>query len=801
VKVSLNWIKRYVDIDEDVEVLASDLTMFGLNVEEIEIGEPGFSGVVFGKVLEVSKHPSADKLRVCKVDVGQEKPLNIICGAPNVAEGQGVPVAIHGAKLPGGVRIKKTKLRGVVSEGMICSESELGIGSDSRGIMVLDFDLKPGTPLDDVLGEEDVILDIEVTPNRPDLLCHLGIAREVSAIYGETLRYPEVIKLHDDEKSFDLSIEDGEDCARYTAAFIENVKIAPSPEWMQKLLLSAGMKPINNIVDVTNFVLLELGQPLHAFDRDTLDGGSIVVRRARKGENLKTLDEIERELDEGILVIADASKPIALAGVMGGLETEVTTSTTRVVLESAAFNRKLIRTASKRFKLETEASYRFERECDPGITKLAVERACYLIKKIGAGEPVTVCRDLNLRPELLKDKVIELRVKQVNRLLGTHLDGEDIKELLGKLELKAEVKKGGHVRVNVPTFRRDLNEEVDLIEEIARVYGYENISSDIGKRTNIFSKQSVEEKKNEELCSFLVSRGFAEVITSSFMNPSDLEKFGWGEDDPRNRPIKIANPLTEAQSLLRTSLLPGLLNVVRQNSPTEIEGIKIFEIGKVFIAHNDNELDSLPDEEVHLTSVFARSAIPLQWIEKQRDFDFFDLKGEFEAILEMVGVIGDISFERLDENDYIFGWFVEGEKIAEGGLIPSRITRAFDLEDKVFFFDLLIDKLERMVPYSKSYSPIIQYPPVKRDLCIVVNEDVSFSELERVIRQETKFLDSIRLFDYYRGGHLGEGKRSYTVRLSFRSEKGTMESEEVDNIVEKLLDVLRDRFQARLRGN
>ncbi|RLF36801.1 MAG: phenylalanine--tRNA ligase subunit beta [Thermoplasmata archaeon] len=669
------------------------------------------------------------------------------------------------------------------------------------GIMVLDLDLKPGTPLEGLLGEEDVILDIEITPNRPDLLCHLGIAREISAIYGKTLKYPEVFELKDDEDIFNLSIENGEDCARYTAAFIENVKIAPSPEWMQKLLLSAGMKPINNIVDVTNFVLLELGQPLHAFDRDTLEGDSIVVRRARKEEKIQTLDEIERELDEEILVIADASKPIALAGVMGGLETEVTSSTTRVVLESASFNRKLIRTTSKRFKLETEASYRFERECDPGITKLAVERACYLIKEIGAGDPVVVCRDLNMRPELLKEKVIELRVKQVNRLLGTHLDGNDVRELLEKLELKADVKKGGHVRVTIPTFRRDLNEEVDLIEEIARTYGYDNISSEKSGRTNVFSSQSVEEKRYEEICTFLASRGFAEVITTSFMDPSDLEKFGWKEDDPRNGPIKIANPLTEAQSLLRTSLLPGLLNVVRQNSPTEVEGLKIFEIGKVFIAHNDNKLGSLPDEEVHLTAVFARSAIPLQWIEKQRDFDFFDLKGEFEAILEMVGVIGDISFQRLDENEYIFGWFVEGEKIAEGGLIPSRITRAFDLEDRVFFFDLFIDKLERVVPYSKSYSPIIPYPPIKRDLCIVVDENVSFSELERVIRQETKFLDSIRLFDYYRGGHLGEGKRSYTVRLSFRSEKGTMGSEEVDNIVEKLLDVLRDRFQARLRGN
>jgi len=795
VKVSLKWLKRYIDIKEDVSTLASDLTMFGLNVEGIEEVESTFSGVVFGKVLEVERHPSADKLSVCKVDAGQGEPLNIICGAPNVAPGQGVPVAVHGAKLPGGLKIKKTKIRGVVSEGMICSEVELGIGTESAGIMVLDFEKAPGTPLEDILGGKDIVLDIEVTPNRPDLLCHLGVAREIGAIYRRELKYPEIMDLSP-EADFNLKIDDENGCPRYSAAFVEDVRVAPSPKWMQELLIAVGLKPINNIVDVTNFVLMELGQPLHAFDRDKLMGDSIVVRRARKGEKITTLDGVERELDEEILVIADSGRPVALAGVMGGEETEVSEKTKRVLLESATFDRKLIRNTGKRFKLETDASYRFEREGDIGITLKALERACYLIEALGAGRCVKVCRDMLLDKERAGEKVIAVRIKQVNRLMGTHLDGNDIKELLSGLELKVDVSKS-KVDVHVPTFRRDLNEEVDIIEEVARTYGYGNIGYDAEKRTNIFAVRSPDEKRNEELCSLLVSRGFAEVITSSFLNPVDLEKFDWQEEDPRKDPLKVANPLNEAQSLLRTSLLPGLLNVARRNGPSEVEGLKIFEIGKVFLPRGKRE--ALPDEELHLTALLTRAAIPLQWIEKEREFDFFDLKGELEVILEFLGIVEDARFERIDEKNYIFGWKLDDEQIIECGLIPFRISRAFDIEDRVFYFDIALDKMRKPAAYSKKYSQIIPYPPAKRDLCLVVDEDVSYEALERVIRQESKHLDSIRLFDYYRGGNLGEGKKSYTVRLSFRSEKGTMESEDVDRIVERLLEALKKRLNARLR--
>jgi len=795
-KVSINWLKRYVVIEEDALTLAKDLTMFGLNVEEVIEQQPRFKGVVFGKVLEVSRHPSADKLSVCKVEAGGPEPLNIICGAPNVAEGQSVPVAIHGASLPGGLKIKRSKIRGIVSEGMICSEVELGIGDDSSGIMVLDFETKPGTPLEEVLGSKDTILDIEVTPNRPDQLSHFGVAREIAAMYKRGLKLPETISL-DDLSDFDLAIDDKDDCPRYTAAFIDNVNIAPSPKWMQELLISVGMKPINNIVDITNFILMELGQPLHAFDRDRLEGDKIRVRRAEKGEKIVTLDEVERELDEEILVIADASKPVAIAGVMGGIDTEVTGSTKRVLLESALFERRLIRRARKKFRLETEASYRFEREGDIGITKFALERAAYLVREMQAGECDSRCRDLITSKESLKERKVPLRVKQVNRLMGTHLDANDIAEILGRLEFKAEPSKL-KVDVLVPSFRRDIDAEVDLIEEVARVYGYENIGKDEEKRTNIFSKRNQDERRNEAICDFLTMRGFAEVVTSSFVDSNDLEKLGWSSDDRRMNALRISNPLTEAQSLLRTSLLPGLVNVAKRNLSAEAEGLKIFEMGKVFIK-KDVE-DGLPDEELHLTALMSGNSAPLQWFEKPRKFDIYDLKGEIESLFKFIGMNEDITMQTHTERPGILRYLMDGNGIVEAGIMHRSVLKRFDLEEDILFFDMCLDELPKAAISTKKFSQIIQYPSVKRDLCLVVDEGVYFEDIKRIIVQEAKHLDSITPFDYYHDGNLGEGKKSYTVRLTFRSEKGTLESERVDAIIEKLLEELRNRLHVKLRS-
>ncbi|UCF06116.1 MAG: phenylalanine--tRNA ligase subunit beta [bacterium] len=796
-KVSLNWLKRYVEIDEDVDLLADDLSMFGLNVEEVTNLAPDFSGIVFGKVLEVQRHPKADRLSLCTVDAGSGEPLRIVCGAANVRPGLGVPVAVHGAVLPGGFKIKRTKIRGEVSEGMICSEKELMIGEDAEGIMELDFEETPGTSLEGRLGTSDYILDIEVTPNRPDLLSHIGVAREIAALYRRPLGEPERLELAAGS-TFDLSVEDGADCPRYTAAFVEDVTIGPSSEWLKNLLTAAGVKPVNNIVDITNFVLMEMGQPLHAFDLDTLRRETIVVRRARKGEDLRTLDGITRELDREILVIADGERPVALAGVMGGSDTEIREGTRRILLESAMFEPRLVRRAKERFRLETEASYRFEREGDIGITLQALERACFLIRELGAGRPVPQYAESLADPGSIGERTVALRTKQANRVMGTHLTSGEIVSLLGRLALGATAS-GNNVTVSVPTFRRDLREEIDLIEEVARVYGYDNIGRESSSRGTVFATVSPADIRNERICAYLASRSFAEVVTSSFMDPEDPVKFGWGETDPRCRPIEIANPLTAAQSVLRTSLVPGLLGVIQRNSPTEQEGMRIFEYGKTFLRAQSGS--GLPNEELHVAAALARKADPLQWIEQQRRVDYFDMKGELEALLDRLGVSTDVRMlpTENDNHPFVYKWVVKGRQLAEGGRIPRHVTGRYGIETPVYYFDLLIDALPVSARGELGYSRTSPYPLVKRDLCLVAGERVAFADIQNVIVRSTKYLESIRLFDYYTGGHLGESKRSYTFRLSFRSKEGTLADSDVDREIEKILSDLNRELQVTLR--
>jgi phenylalanyl-tRNA synthetase beta chain len=796
-KVSLNWLRRYVEISERPDILAHDLTMFGLNVEEIhQLGAP-FKGVVYGRVLEVERHPGADKLSLCRVEVGGAEPLQIVCGAPNVRPGLGVPVALHGAVLAGGLKIKRSKIRGELSEGMICSEIELAIGENADGIIELDFEERPGTNLESRLGSSDVIFDIEVTPNRPDQLCHLGIAREVAALYGRSLTFADTYSLHE-EGFFRLEIENGDDCPRYTAAFVDDIAVKPSPHWMQELLTAVGMKPINNVVDVTNFVLMELGQPLHAFDRDTLARDTIVVRRARHGERLVTLDGEKRDLDHEILVIADSERPIALAGVMGGEETEVTDRTQRVLLESAMFERRRIRAAKQRFRLETEASYRFERQADIAITKSALERACLLLKEIGAGSPRSSCRDLIKDNAALEPRVLQVRVSQVNRVMGTRLSASDISALLSRLELGSSVA-GERLEVAIPSVRRDLEQEIDIIEEIARLYGYENIGRDTVPSSKIFSHRADVDRRNQCICSYLASRGFVEVVTTSFMDPREAARFGWRENEPRVRALQIENPLSAMQSHLRTSLLPGLLNVVRRNSRTEQEALKLFELGKVFIAASDGA--GLPSEELHLAAILARNAVPSQWIEQQRPSDFFDMKGALEALLERMGVDpSSLAMSRAGsaEQGYIFNWYNDKELLAEGGMLSKRITSVFDIDSEVFYFDIALEGLKG-VGGALHYNQVSPYPVVKRDLCLVAGEKVAFSDIINLIKRRAKYLESISLFDYYRAGHLGEGKRSYTFRLSFRSPDSTLDDAAVDKEIEKFLESLKRDLQVTLR--
>lgn len=793
--VSLNWLKRYVDIEETAETLASDLTMFGLNVEGYHASEAPFSGVVFGVVREVQKHPKADRLSLCTVDVGKDEPLRIVCGASNVRAGLNVAVALHGAVLAGGFKIKRTKIRGEVSEGMICSETELGIGDDADGIIEIDFTEPLGTLLEKRLGRVDVVFDIEITPNRPDLLSHVGIAREIAARYRRELRDPERRALEPGVGCV-LEIENFSDCPRYSAAFVDNVTIAPSPDWMQKLLAAVGLKPINNIVDVTNLILMEMGQPLHAFDRDRLRRDTIVVRRARTGESLVTLDNVSRKLTPDMLVIADAENPVALAGVMGGRDTEVTEGTTRVLLESAMFEPRLVRRARMGLKIETEASYRFEREADIGAMQEALERACFLIEEIGAGKPSPFVVERMADDTPVGPTTIPMRVDQTNRVMGTKLAAGEVAQLLGRLGLGTSIMEN-IVQVSVPTFRRDLKEEIDLIEEAARVYGYENIGLEEEPRCTVYASASPISSRNESICRYLAARGFAEVISTSFMDPDDPAYFGWRPTDPRSAPLVISNPLTAGQSALRTSLLPGLLGVVKRNAPAEQEGMRIFEMGKVFLKENGG---GLPREELHITALLTRQAQPVRWLGERRPFDFFDMKGELEALIENLGVTAGISQERKqDAPGYIFNWSLKSGILAEGGLLALDILSRYDIDAPIHYFDLILDALPAKCGEKLAFLPISPYPSVKRDLCVVAPGRTTFADIRNCIIGQAKNLESIKIFDYYRGGHLGEGKRSYTFRLNFRSPRGTLDDRTIDKEIDAILAALQRELQVTLR--
>jgi len=797
-KVSLEWLKRYVDIPEDPHKLAEDLTMFGLNVESVEKTGEEFTGVVFGKVLECRKHPGADRLTVCRVDAGQERPLDIVCGAPNVRAGLSVPVALSGAVLKGGLKIKRTKLRGEVSEGMICSETELGTGEDSSGIIELDLDLEPGTDLSGKLGRSDYILDIEVTPNRPDQLSHIGIAREVAALYGRELREPGRFRL-ETGADYRIEIENGSDCPRYSAAFVEDVKAGPSPLWMQELLIAAGVRPVSNIVDVTNFVLLETGQPLHAFDRAKMRSDSIKVRRGRKGETIRTLDGTSRQAEEDVLLITDGEEPIGVAGVMGGLDTEVDDVTASILIESATFDPRAVRSSTRALKLDTEASYRFERESDPGATLAALERACFLIEEIGAGRPLAGCADVKVDDYAAKGGTVKLRVSQANRLMGTMLASDDLVELLGRLGLDA-ADSGDSVEVSVPSFRRDIKEEVDLIEEAARVYGYDRIGREEDRRVSLFGEESYRDARNDRLCERFASRGFAQVITTSFMDPEDPARFEWGNNDPRGGPVLLSNPLTASQSAMRTSLLPGMIRVIQKNTPAEREGIRIFELAKVFLKAGEGE--GLPEESLRLTAMFSRKSAPPQWLEPGRTFDFFDMKGEAESAIEYLGSEEPVSIEKVGNpgEDYIFEIRTGKSVAGTCGMIPSRVLERYEIEEPVYYFDLDVDVVWSGSAERTLFSPPSQYPAVKRDLSVSAPEKATFSDIRNYIRKRAKHLESIKLFDYYLGERLEEGRRGYTFRLTFRSMEGTLDDEAVDGSIRKVLAGLRDDLQVTLRS-
>jgi len=795
--VSVNWLKKYVQIPVDTQTLAHDLTMIGNNVEHIRSTGSVPPGFCIGYVEEAVQHPNADRLRLCRVDVGEDAPIEVVCGAPNVAAGQYVPVAQVGTTLPGGLKIKKTKIRGEVSNGMICSEIELGLGDDAAGIMVLSGEYKPGTPFEEALPPPDEILDIEVTPNRPDLLSHLGVAREIAALYRLPLKYL-VKELEAPEGSgFELEIEDGADCPRYVGRMIRGIKVGPSPDWLIEALEAVGGNSVNNIVDITNYILMETGQPLHAFDFDCLKGGKIIVRRGRDGEKLTALNEEKYSLGPADLIIADARNPVAVAGVIGGLDTMVTGSTTNILLESASFNATRVRRTRKAMNLITEASYRFERGSNRELCRAASDQVCQLIAELAGGEPGEVI-DRYLEP--WQPDTIEIRREKSRRLLGVDIPVDEITDHLSRLEFKIVSATAEAAEVQAPSYRLDIREEADLIEEVARMYGYDRIGNDWSFRTTAFAQTDPFDRFTEDLIDFLCARGLTEVITSSFTDGSEDEVWGWPEDDKRRRRVIVRNPLNVLQGFMRTSLLPGMIEVVRRNMDHGTHRMKIFQIGKIFERSPGQE--GLPEERKVLSLVITRPADKDFWKDSKEHTDVFEIKREIEILAEAFGV--DIAVDFRYDFDRKLGEFVykiDDEPVIEGGIVPGTVADKFDFEQPVWVGSLDLTRFYRQRSQSKRFTALPEYPVSKRDLSLVAGESVTYREIEKaLVNQGGRLLESIQVFDVYRGGTLEEGKTAYGVRLQFRSMERTLTDKEIDKIIGKMVTRLNRDLDVALRS-
>ncbi len=815
--ISLNWLRDYVSWEGSAEELAERLTINGLNVESIEEFELTFPGVVVGKVLDCGKHPDADKLSLCRVDDGEGE-KQVVCGAPNVRTGLTVLFARIGTRLPNGMKLKKSKIRGVESQGMICSASELGLSDESEGIMELPDGPAAGTPADELYGYRDTVLDIEVTPNRPDWLSHLGVAREVAAISGAKLQLPEAWSPPSTAGRLDFSveIEDFADCPRYTAHVARDVTVGESPRWMRNRLLAVGARPINNVVDVTNYVLFETGQPLHAFDLKQLGGDRLVVRRAAAGERLDTLDGETRELTPEDLVIADAAVPVAMAGVMGGAESEVDETTGEVLLESAFFDPGVVRRGSRRHQVTSESSYRFERQADWDAVEFGARRALALLQEHAGAhvEPGFIDRQ---DPDRRESHTVTLRVEQVNRLLGTRITTLSAVEYLQAIGLSCQpvgqvrdrADTSGKLTVTVPSFRRDIHEEVDLIEEIARIYGFDNIESATHFRGRAGVTRRDRDRAMASLRDYLAAVGYSEIVTSSFMAREDLDRLGLAGDDPRREMLAVDNPHHGGETLLRSTLTPSLLAVVRRNlNADHATPFRLFQTG---VAFRVDEPGRYPSDHPD-AGLLPRETATLQLAIVGREDALYgdvpagllEIKGIVSALSQQLRV--SLSAEPGGEAPFLqegLRWILrnaEGAPVGTAGAVARRTLREFDIDAPVAMLELELDGFD-LSPAPVRYASFSRFPAVKRDLSLVTPAGVGYESVRDVVtRSGGPLLAEVELFDLFRGGQLTDGSAALGIRLKFQSAKSNLKGKAVDKAIDAIMDALRNELDVQLRG-
>jgi len=817
-KVSIKWLKEFVDFDLSAEQLANLLTMSGVEVDNIERLDSGLDKIVVGKIINLKKHPQADKLVLCDVDVGENNPLppfvkgeavKIVCGAPNAREGLVAPVALVGAKLPSGMEIKSVRLRGEYSYGMICSEKELGLSEDAAGLMELSPELEIGTPLTQALGLDDVILELDLTPNRPDCLSIFGVAREISAILNTPLRAPEISMSESDTGASSVTsieINDPELCPRYAARIIRGVKIGPSPTWMQQRLESVGLHGINNVVDITNYVLMELGHPLHAFDYHKLAENRIIVRRAFPDEELITIDEEKRTLTDDMLVIADAGKAVALAGVMGGFDSEVTESTTDVLLESAYFNPVSIRKTSNTLGMRTEASHRFERGTDIEGLITSINCAAQLIQEIAGGE---ICRGIvDAYPIKYEPAKIQLRPERVNFLLGTNIEREEMRDILTRLKFHVSDDTSGDsvLEVTAPVFQPEITREVDLIEEIARIWGYDKIPTVLPTGDIPQTEENIKIALREKAKSVMLGCGLAEAVNHSFYSPKDLDAVNIPEDSPYRKTITLAKPLSEDQSIMRTTLIPSLLKNVQWNVNHQIPDVRLFELARIY----QPQSKELPEEREMISGAVSGSMSSGIWNDRIRESDFFDTKGIVEDLLEEFGIdqyeVQTIDHPTLHPN--ISAQIKkDGKVLCIMGEVHPKVLDNYDISQKVYVFEMDFDNvmecyhdLLRQSPDATHLQSISPFPSVFRDLAIVIPEDIPSEEAENIIQTAGgELIASLKLFDVYTGQPIPEGKKSLAYSIEFNSATGTLTDESVEVIHQKIISELARKLSAELR--
>jgi phenylalanyl-tRNA synthetase beta chain len=812
VNVSYRWLNEYIDLTGvSPEDLAERLTRGGIEVGSITTRNEGVSGVKVGLVKTRDKHPNADKLSVCTVDVGQGTDLQIVCGASNVAAGQKVPVALAGASLPGGVTIREAEVRGVKSQGMICSARELGLNVKlfpkelQEGILVLPEDAEVGTDVAQLLELDDKVLELELTPNRADCLSMLGVAYEAAALTGRSVQPPEA-GLSDEEDEIagkvTVTVLDRDLCPHYAARHIRGVRIGPSPLWLQNRLMAAGIRPINNVVDVTNFVMLEYGQPLHAFDAAKVAQGRIVVRRAKPGERMVTLDGQERELTADTLVIADAERAIAIAGVMGGANSEVTDDTADIILESARFDAAGVRVASRRLGLRTEASLRFEKGADPARVRAALDRAADLIARLAGGRVTEgVAEVLADMPE---PRVVELSLERINRVLGTSLEALEVGTIWSRLGFGHEPLPGPSWRVRVPTRRLDIALDVDLIEEVARLHGYDKIPATPIEGPATTGTLTKAQAIRREIRRVMNGAGLHEAVSYALTSAERAALFP--DLAPGVRPIQVAMPMSEERTTLRTSLIPSLMEAAANNRARHTRDIALFEMGHVF--HTEEEtLTRLPEEKQRLALLLSGQRRSAEWYGPAEPFDFYDAKGLLETLFARLGLADKIAYRAASAAGFHPGRTAAIELRTEQGpavigyvgQLHPDLQREWDFAD-TFVAEVELAPLYDMADASIAYRPLPRFPAVERDLAVVADTGVTAAELTAAATAAAgEWLESVRVFDVYNGERLGAGKKSVALSLVFRHPERTLTDEEANEAQACVLAALEQTFGAKLR--